>query len=140
VDNSSYWYGADAHDRYGVDVMTGGPSDDALTQQVRELLVKVLREADFPGTDELLRQASDVRVAGGPVTMLELQSSHAAASVCADGPVPLSMLVADGGGDSVGELLIWVTRGHLSGLEFAWWTDDAPDELPTADRVKVDRK
>lgn len=120
--------------------MTGGPSDDTVTQQVRDLLAKVLREADFPGSRELLQQASRVKVIGGPITMLDLRCIDApAASAFADGPVPLSMLVSDSAGNPIGELLIWVEQGYLSGLEFAWWTDDAPDEIPTTDQVKVAR-
>jgi hypothetical protein len=121
--------------------MTGVPSGDTVTKQVRDLLEKVLRQADFPGSGELLQQASSVSVIGGPITMLDLRPSDAsAASAFADGPVPLSMLVSDSAGNLIGELLIWVEQGYLSGLEFAWWTDDAPDEVPTADHVRVAQK
>ena len=120
--------------------MTGVPSGDMVRRQVRDLLEKVLRQADFPGSAELLQQASSVRVIGGPITMLDLHSSDAsAASAFTDGPVPLSMLVSDSAGNPIGELIIWVEQGYLSGLEFAWWTDDPPDELPTADHVRVAR-
>ena len=114
---------------------------DQLTDRVRSLLRHVLQQADFPGSEALVEQASSVGVAGGPITMLELQSSRASqASVFAEGLIPLSMIVSNSSGDLIGELLVWVEHGYLTGLEFAWWTDDAPDELPNSNRIKVSRK
>ncbi|MTD56094.1 hypothetical protein [Amycolatopsis pithecellobii] len=121
--------------------MTDAASSDVLTNQVRELLKSVLRQADFPGSDELLRQASSVNVVGGPITMLDLLVSNTLpASAFADGPVPLSVWVSNAAGRLVGELLVWVGYGYLTGLEFAWWTDDPPDRLPTLDHLRVIRK
>lgn len=121
--------------------MSDATNRDQLTDRVRGLLVAVLQQADFPGSEDLVGQASSVSVAGGPLTMLELRSSHTApASAFADGPIPLSMVVANSAGDLIGELLVWVERGYLAGLEFAWWTEHAPSELPDSNRVRVSRK
>jgi hypothetical protein len=121
--------------------MTDSACSEALAVKVRELLGGVLRQADFPGSDELLRQVRSVSVVGGPVTMLALRVSEATpASAFADGPVPLSATVSDAAGAAIGELLLWVESGYLSTLEFAWWTDDPPDQLPGLDHVRVDRK
>jgi len=115
---------------------------ERLAEQVRGLLRHVLGEADFPGSDELLRQASNVDVVGGPVTMLDLRvtGQPTSASAFTDGPIPLSVMVLDRVGIAFGELLIWVNDGYLSCLEFAWWSDDPPNELPPPDRVQVSRK
>ncbi|HXO11821.1 MAG TPA: hypothetical protein VN871_05595 [Mycobacterium sp.] len=114
---------------------------ERLTAQVRGLLCHVLGEADFPGSDELLRQAPNVNVVGGPVTMLDLRvTGLTTASAFTDGPIPLSIMVLDSAGIAFGELLIWVNDGYLSSLEFAWWSDDPPNELPTPDRVQVSGK
>jgi hypothetical protein len=112
-----------------------------LTEPVRELIRKVLSEADFPGSDELRQQASGVSVAGGPVTMLDLQVTRPApASAFTDGPIPLSVMVVDSDGAALGELLVWVHDGYLSGLEFAWWSDEPPAQLPPLKRLQVTRK
>ena len=37
----------------------------------------------------------------------------------------------------MGELLVWATDGYLSAIEFAWVTDEMPDELPTRDDIRV---
>lgn len=118
--------------------MTGSANRGPITEQVRELLNTVLRQEDFPGMKELLRQSLHVEVIGGPITMLDLRVSDAPpASAFADGPIPLSLAVADARGVPVGELLVWVESGYLNALEFSWWTDDPPDRLPTPDCVQV---
>jgi hypothetical protein len=121
--------------------MTYSANSRSLTEQVRELLRHVLGEADFPGCAQLLQQVSSVNVLGGPVTMLDLRVTEPTpTSAFTDGPVPLSAMVLDAAGVTLGELLIWVNDGYLSSLEFAWWSDDPPDQLPTLDRVRVARK
>lgn len=121
--------------------MTDSANGTPLTEQVRELLRHVLGEADFPGCAELLQQVSSVNVVGGPVTMLDLRvTGPTSASAFTDGPIPLSAMVLDATGVTLGELLIWVNDGYISSLEFAWWSDDPPDQLPTLDSVRVARK
>lgn len=121
--------------------MTDATNDDAFTDQVRVLLQTVLRQADFPGCDELSRQAQSVKVVGGPMTMIDLRADeHLPPSAFADGPVPLTIGVSGAPRNAIGELLIWVEHGYLSGLEFAWWTDDPPDRLPNLDQIEVRRK
>lgn len=121
--------------------MTDSANGEPLTEQVRELLRQVLGKADFPGSDELFQQASSVNVVGGQVTMLDLRvTAPRPASAFTDGPVPLSLMVMDSADAALGELLIWVNDGYLSSLEFAWWSDDPPEQLPELDRVRVARK
>jgi hypothetical protein len=119
--------------------MTGHASDSGdLDRDVRELLDAVLRRASFPGREELIRQLASVHVAGGPITMLQLRvPGEAARSHQPDGPVPGTFLVEDPSGVSIGELLIWVRDGYLDSLEYAWWTDQPPRELPTAAQIRV---
>lgn len=121
--------------------MSDPTSGKPLTERVRELLRHILSKADFPGGNELLQQSSWVNVVGGPVTMLDSRvSGPTSRSVFTDGPIPLSVMILDSAGVAMGELLIWVNDGYLSSLEFAWWSDDPPDQLPIADRVQVARK
>jgi hypothetical protein len=121
--------------------MSESASGRPLTDQVRALLLHVLGEADFPGSDELLQQASSVSVVGGPVTMLDLRVTRpTSAAAFTDGSIPSSVMVLNPAGVAFGELLIWVNEGYLSSLEFAWWSDDPPGQLPTLDLVRVARK
>lgn len=121
--------------------MSDSANSGPFTEQVRELLRHVLGEADFPGSDQLLQQTFSVNVVGGPVTMLDLRvTGPTSASAFTDGPIPLSIIVLDPAGVALGELLIWANDGYLSSLEYAWWSDDPPDQLPPLDRVRVVRK
>jgi hypothetical protein len=33
-------------------------------------------------------------------------------------------------------VLVWISGGYLDGLEYAWFTDDAPGTMPSADSVR----
>jgi hypothetical protein len=36
-----------------------------------------------------------------------------------------------------GEILLWITEGHLSALEYAWVTDDPPTRWPRPDEMEI---
>ena len=121
--------------------MSNATNRDQLNREVRNLLGALLQQADFPGSEQLLAHAPSVSVRGDRITMLELRPSHdTPPSACTEGPIPLSMVVSNPAGDLIGELLVWVEAGYLTSLEYAWWSDDPPSELPDADRVAVTRR
>jgi hypothetical protein len=118
--------------------MTESIRPAATDAAVRALLASVLRDASFAGRDELLNQVAAARVTGGPMTMLALSVEKVPpCHSCPDGPAPLSAVVNDVGGEPIGELLIRVKDGYLSGLEFAWWGDAHPQQLPAPSQVQV---
>ncbi|MET8765910.1 hypothetical protein [Streptomyces sp. NPDC004658] len=47
-----------------------------------------------------------------------------------NGIIPATGTVTDDSGGLFGELLVWVSDGRLSALEFSWYGDTAPTELP----------
>ncbi len=101
------------------------------------LLLTFLETRSFPGADALAAQVGLAQVDGGIPTLLDLiVDPSATPSVCADGPVPGRALVDGPGGEPVGEILVWVKDGYLSGLEYAWYTDEAPAAMPSLDRVQ----
>lgn len=57
-----------------------------------------------------------------------------------DGVLPLGIEVYNANNAYIGELLIWVSGGFLSAVEYAWVTDAAPDRLPGFDDVVVKRE
>lgn len=102
------------------------------------LLRHILQDARVPGIVELMAQADRLGAATGPVTMLQLGVlADAPRSRYPNGPVQVDAEVSDADGASVGELLVWVEDGFLSTLEFTWWTDEPPTELPALHRVTV---
>ncbi len=112
------------------------PGGRALDLAVQGILAKIVGSA--PREREGLRlQASNTRVAGGPVTMLTLDVAAGPCVTLPDGPLPLRSEVTNSAGRPVGEIVVWVSDGYLSALEFAWWTDQPPSRLPPATQVHV---
>ncbi|MEU8973553.1 hypothetical protein AB0D11_30555 [Streptomyces monashensis] len=106
----------------------------------REVLTALLA-ADFPGARELRAQVAEVSPgrpwgAESPSTDLTVPSWVPAAPV-ADGVLPAVGTVLDDSGALVGELLVWVSDGRLSALEYAWYGDTAATRLPDPARIRV---
>ena len=112
--------------------MTGPRTDLA---HLRALLTKVLDQEQLPGRTQLLGQVGVARVRGGTPTSLELVVDAAAPRAeVDDGAVPVAT-VQDASGNEIGELIVWVRAGSLDGLEFAWWCDEPPTEMPALEAV-----
>jgi hypothetical protein len=106
--------------------------------RVRAILSKLADTVSSGEAAALREQIETVQVLGGPLTMLELAvSADCPRMVGPDGPLSQSAVVVAADGREVGELIAWITGGHLATLEYAWWTDDPPPELPTAGNLRV---
>lgn len=80
----------------------------------------------------LREQVEVAAVSGGIPTLLHLVVAQPVDTVGSeDGPVPVRAF-AEGG-----EVLLWVTGGYLSALEYAWTTDAVPVAMPPAHTVAV---
>ncbi|MFI2761476.1 hypothetical protein ACH5A3_21785 [Streptomyces echinatus] len=118
------------------DRFTGRP----LSLLERHVVAKLLA-SEFPGAKELRSQLAAARVIGhwgaeSPSVDLEVPADVPEARI-ADGIIPATGTVTDGSGELVGELLVWVSDGKLSALEFSWYGDAAPTELPDPGLVAV---
>jgi hypothetical protein len=110
-----------------------------LTPKERALLDLLLSQKSFPGAQELAAQIEHARVVGGLATLLDLEVLPTAVIAnCDDGPIPVRAFVESPDGEVQGEVLVWVKGGYLSGIEFAWYTDEAPSELPSPDCLRVE--
>ena len=109
-----------------------------LMPEERGVLQKVLAAQLFPGAEQLLAQVPRTTVIGGDPTSLELDVADAEPADSPDGPVPVRAFVGSAD-DFEGEIIVWVERGYLAGLEFAWVTDRPPRGLPQPERVHVQR-
>ncbi|OIK04633.1 hypothetical protein [Streptomyces monashensis] len=106
----------------------------------RQALTALLA-ADLPGVRELRAQVAEVSLgrpwgAESPSTDLTVPSWVPAAPV-ADGVLPAVGTVRGDFGEPAGELLVWVSDGRLSALEYAWYGDTAPTRLPDPARIRV---
>jgi hypothetical protein len=53
-----------------------------------------------------------------------------------NGPFPVRAFVPNRAGYR-GEIILWITDGHLSALEYAWVTDEAPTRWPRPDEMEI---
>ena len=109
-----------------------------LSQDEREVLLKLLPPRSFPGAEALGRQVSHTSVVcGSPHNFLDLQVDETAeAADVPDGPAPVSGLVHEPGStEPVGEITVWVERGRLAGLEHASFMDEEPALFPSAEQI-----
>ena len=53
-----------------------------------------------------------------------------------NGPFPAHAFVPNSA-EYQGEVIIWITDGHLSGLEHTWVNEDPPTRWPRADEMEV---
>jgi len=112
--------------------------NSSTTDSVRQLLSRILESATFPGSRELRAQIQFAKVTGGPVTLLDLTVEAGSPAPAKDGPIPVRAIVRSGSADPAGELVVWVDGGYLSGLEFAWFTDEQPRSLPAPEDIRME--
>jgi hypothetical protein len=53
-----------------------------------------------------------------------------------DGPFPARAFVPSADAYQ-GEIIIWITDGHLSGLEYAWTSEEPPTRWPLPNEMEV---
>lgn len=123
--------------------MDASASTRPLDHQERDVLSLIL-DTPIPGAAELAAQLDVARVTRHwgrtPSVDIEVPTSVAPASRVASGVLPIDAEVVDEAGNPVGEILVWIDSGRLSGLEFAWYLEDVPDTLPSRDRLIVTPK
>jgi len=103
-------------------------------------LIEVLLSEDGPGVLELRAQVASVRVLGpwspGSASLRLVVNGNVPPGAVSDGPAGSGWAYALSG-EPLGTVLLWVTDGYLSDLEYGWVTGEAPTELPSADSVRV---
>jgi hypothetical protein len=111
----------------------------ALSEDENDLIAWLLRRP-FPGVETLRAQIPLTRGLGSlqPASG-SLNLSVAIEAVRApvpDGPVPGQVWAYGAQGEATGAVVLWVTDGVLSAIEYGWVTDQAPTSLPTAGQLR----
>ncbi|MFI6171158.1 hypothetical protein ACIBCN_30565 [Nocardia sp. NPDC051052] len=103
------------------------------------IIDRFVRSANLRGRDELLVQLGTASAA--PTSAKWIIDIKVSADVpkidISNGPLPVGANVFSEG-DYQGEILVWVTDGLLSGLEYAWVTDEFPAEWPDLANIEFD--
>lgn len=92
------------------------------------------RRAD---SETLIGQVPHTRVVREHISTLDLAVDETQAEPVyleAPGPLQPRMFAIGPDGEVWGEVLVWVTRGFLSGMGLAWWNDEVP---PSWDCVRA---
>ncbi len=119
----------------------GSRSSRPLTTLEHQVISAILC-ADCPGVLELRAQLSTARVRGNWTPKgspsIDLEVSSVAPAAPLSGPtLPVDVHVYDDQGRFLGELIVWLSNGKLSALEYAWVTDSAPLSLPNVEMLRV---
>jgi hypothetical protein len=119
---------------------TGRPLTD-LERRVLDHLLSV----DFTGVSELREQLSKARVAGNwkpdGSPSFDIQLPPDVPSSSFQGSLaPIAAHVSSAEEPYIGELILWITGGKLSALEYSWITDNPPTALPDPSKIHVSLK
>lgn len=116
------------------------PVGRPLNNREKAVLERVLSGMGDP-LFALKSQIGDTSVLGawGPASpSVDLQASGAQAVLgLDDGVLPDPGTVVDPSGEPLGEVLIWVKGGLLAGIEYAWFTEEVPERLPSAEGIVI---
>ena len=87
--------------------------------------------------DALLEDLNGALVSNSTPWILDVRTAVAGdGSDLPDGPFPARAFVPTGEAYR-GEIIIWLTEGHVSGLEYAWITEEAPTRWPRRDEMEI---
>jgi hypothetical protein len=104
--------------------------------------LETLLSVDFEGVTQLRDQVPVARYAGsrasGSAPSFDIAVPASAPRSTFPGKLaPITAHVFDSSEEYTGEFILWLTHGYLSGVEYAWVTDEAPDDLPDPSGIHV---
>lgn len=112
--------------------MTAPVKNDAL----RSLVARALELTDAPGREELLAQVSGMTYTRGPVTMMDVAVDQGCPAAMIPNPFSIKPSVVGDDGEPIGGLLLWLDAdGYMDCIEYFWFTDEMPGELPTPNQL-----
>ncbi|WP_228782127.1 hypothetical protein [Nocardia abscessus] len=104
-------------------------------------VVTKLLSSGAPGASEYLAQIPYAQVvaswgSGSPSVDLAVRPG-AMQAAGSPGGILASGAVTDRNGAPIGEVMLWVENGWLSGIEYAWYTNERPHALPEPDQIEL---
>jgi hypothetical protein len=101
-----------------------------ISAEERAVIGAILSTPGVQCPDAVLAELDNALVAHGTTWILDVRMPAAVAVLdYPDGPLPVCAFVTKDGGYQ-GEIIVWITDGQISGLEFASVTDDPPRRWP----------
>jgi hypothetical protein len=97
----------------------------------------ILSHADIRRSGSLIADLDGALVANETTWILDIKvSNNGQGADLPNGPFPAEALVTNTA-EYQGEVIIWLTDGHISGLEYAWVSDSPPTRWPQPDEMEV---
>lgn len=121
--------------------MSATPIQPRALTELESGVITELLSSGAAGAGEFLSQIPFAQVVatwgvGSPSVDLAVLPGAEPASGSTDG-IFASGAVTDRNGAPVGEVILWVENGRLSGIEYAWYTDERPRALPEPAQIEV---
>ena len=108
-----------------------------ISSEETSVIRSVLSQADVRGSDSLIADLDGALVANETAWILDVNVSNTDHGTdLPNWPFPAHAFVPNSA-EYQGEVIIWITDGHVSGLEYAWVSDYPPTRWPRADEMEV---
>lgn len=105
--------------------------------EVTDLISAIVVASGVPGADALVDGLDGAVVTNETAWILDVRPSRTAtASDLPDGPFPVRAYVPNNA-EYQGELIIWLSKGHVSGFEYAWIGDQTPARWPGPSEIDI---
>jgi hypothetical protein len=97
----------------------------------------IVSASGIPEGQPLLDELPGAVVQQGTVWIYDVKTPNTAPGTpLPNGPFPARAYVPNRTAYR-GEILLWVTDGHLSAMEYAWVTDDPPERWPRPEEMEI---
>jgi hypothetical protein len=112
---------------------------------LEERVIRSILIDGCPGVRQLRAQLDVTSVAGNWVPVgspsIDLVVADGAPSApLSESVLPINAHVYSGSDEFLGELIVWLSNGKLSALEYAWVTDSMPSSLPSVEMLRLSLK
>lgn len=117
--------------------MTEQPAWRPMSLEEAGVIQAIVSAADFRRGDTLIEDLNGALVSNSTPWILDVKTSVTGeGSGLPDGPFPARAFVPNNAAYE-GEIIIWLTKGHVSGLEYAWITEEPPTGWPRPDEMEI---
>jgi hypothetical protein len=108
-----------------------------LSPEEAAVIRSILSHADIRSSGPLIADLDGALVANATTWILDVKvSNNGEGADPRNGPFPAQAFVPNSA-EYQGEVIIWLTDGHVSGLEYTWVSDDPPTRWPRAGEMEV---
>jgi hypothetical protein len=108
-----------------------------ISSEVAAVIRSIRSQADIRRSGPLVADLEGALVANETPWILDVKEpNNDEGADLPNGPFPAQAFVPNSA-EYQGEVIIWITDGHVSGLEYAWVSDDPPNRWPRADEMEV---